>query len=89
MFYCFLFAQISCDNGCEFNHVEVDFVCTKSSSEAHPELEVSSAEPEPEVSSAEPEPEISSSSSVQPEVNWNSQSSNQINKTEKTGFYSG
>lgn len=60
--------KISCDNGCEFNHAEVDFVCTKSNSEVQPEPEVSSAEPEPEVSSAaEPEPEVSSSS-VQPEV---------------------
>lgn len=69
-------SKISCDNGCEFNHVEADFVCTKSNSEVQPEPEVSSAEPEPEVSSAEPEPEVSSaepepevsSSSVQPEV---------------------
>lgn len=63
----FSFAHNSCDNGCEFNNVEVDFVCTKSNSEVQPEPEVSSAEPEPEVSSAEPEPEVSSSS-VQPEV---------------------
>lgn len=68
--FIYLFAHNSCDNGCEFNNVEVDFVCTKSDSEVQPEPEVSSAEPEPEgSSSAEPEPEVSSSS-VQPEVLW-------------------